>query len=521
MLQTDLKNSIDLRRNGAARLRLAAIVESSNDAIVGMSLVGIIESWNHAAESLYGYEASEMLGHPTAILLPPDISDELPDLLEKVKAGERISGYETVRMRKDGLCIHVSLTISPIKDDDGEIAGAAMTSRDLTFQKRSEELLRTRSGMEATALLAGGVAHDLNNLMAAVLGNAELLALEFQDRPQALNNLDVILTSAQMAGRLAHELLAYARGGRHQCIAVNLNEVVKQILGNQMNVLRPGISVRQHLSPDLPNVEADPMQMNQVLLNLTMNAIEAIQGKGEITITSERKIVDDSFAVTHIGLKSGPHVVLSVLDTGCGMSDEVLSQVFKPFFSTKSPGRGMGLAAVYGIVKNHGGHIRAEGNSGGGACFTVFLPASARAQDSISNSPQTLGGGNETILVVDDEAQLLMINRRILEASGYQVLTARDGAEAIRVANEFSGAIHLVVLDMAMPVMDGAEAFTLLKQVRPSCKVIISSGYDLNDSAKTLLESGADSYLQKPFRLTDLTNEVRRLLDAKDGQNSR
>jgi len=512
---TQLTHPSAPHRNGVAVRRLAAIVESSNEAIIGKALDGTIESWNHAAEVLYGYTASEVIRHPISLLLPAGYKDELPQLLSRVKAGERIDGYETRRVRKDGQCIDVALNISPILDDDGRITGAATITRDLTLQRRAEEVLRMRASMEATALLAGGVAHDLNNLMAAVLGNAELLALEFHDRPHTLDSLDVILTSAQMAGRLAQELLAFAQGGRHQSVVVNLNTAVKQVLGVQTKLLPTGVTLTPHLAPDLLNVEADPAQMDQVLLNLTLNAIEAVDGPGEITITTQNMDVDAKFAETHLGLKPGPHIMLSVSDTGHGMTAEVLSQVFKPFFSTKAQGRGLGLAAVYGIVKNHGGYVAADAKAGEGTTLTAYLPATTRVPSKTSGTPTLVAGGHETILVVDDEAQLLMINRRILEAHGYNVLTARDGAEAIRVANEFNGDIHLVVLDMAMPVMDGTKAFSLLKQVRPSCKVILSSGFDLDDSARSLLNAGADAYLQKPFRLSDLTSEVRRLLDSK------
>lgn len=515
MGQNRIKQITDPRDDGATLRRLSAIVECFSDAIIGKSLDGIIESWNSAAEKLYGYTASEMIGRPITVLLPPGSAEEVSLLLNRIRAGEQIDGFETARVRKDGQHVQVSLTISPVIDENGRIMGAATIARDLTLQKKAEEVLRNRSSMEATALLAGGVAHDLNNLMAAVLGNAELLSLEFQDRPQTLDSLDVILTSAQMAGRLAHELLAYARGGRRQSIPVNLNDIVQQILSIQRHALRQDILVAERLAPDLDSVEADPTQMNQILFNLTMNAIEAIEGAGKITITTQNKKVDASFAVEHAGLNPGAYIVLTVSDMGCGMTPEVLSNVFKPFFSTKGPGRGLGLAAVYGIVKNHGGYITAEGNAGEGATLSVYLPATRHKVDQRSDKSISLSGGNETILVVDDESHILMINRRILEASGYQVLTARDGAEAVRVASEFGGEIHLVVLDMAMPVMGGAQAFSLLKQVHPSCKVIISSGYDLNDSAKSLLDAGADSFLQKPFRLTDLTSEVRRLLDAK------
>jgi CheY-like chemotaxis protein len=318
-----------------------------------------------------------------------------------------------------------------------------------------------------------------------------------------------------MAGKLAQELLAYARGGRHQSIVLNPNDVIQQILSIQRNALRHGITLKQRLAQDILSVEADPAQMNQVLLALTMNSIEAIERNGEITISTRNMDVDSGFAEKHIGLKPGPHVVLIVSDTGCGMSAEVLSHVFKPFFSTKAPGRGLGLAAVYGIVKNHGGYISAESKEGEGASITVYLPATSRMPDKIPAATTSVAGGQETILVVDDEAQILMVNRRILEASGYRVLTARDGADALRVVNEFSGDIHLVVLDMAMPIMDGSEAFTRLKKARPECKVIISSGFGLDDSVKSLLDAGADAFLQKPFLLADLTREVRRLLDAK------
>lgn len=515
MQQSRLAHNENPREDAVVRRRFAAIVESSSDAIVGMEFDGLITSWNRAAERLFGYKASEAIGRPLALLLPSGTDDEMMELLSRTKSGERNDPIDTLRSGKAGQSFSVAQGISPIYDDDGRIIGAAAIFRDLTEQKRAENARRSQSSMEATSLLAGGIAHDLNNLMAAVLGNAELVALEFQDRPSALARLDVILTSAQMAGRLAQELLAYARGGRHQSIVVDLNEIVRQILSIQKSALHPGISLHQHLAPDILRVEADPTQMNQVLLNLTMNAIEAIQDKGEITITTRNKEIDSRTAETLAGLKPGPHVVISVSDTGCGMTAEVLPHVFEPFFSTKAQGRGLGLAAAYGIVKNHGGYIAAESIVGKGSCVTVILPATARELVMTPDAPQTDVDGSETILVVDDEAVILAVNRYILETHGYRVLTARDGAEAFRVASEFTGDIHLVVLDMAMPVMDGTEAFALLKKVRPKARVIISSGYDLNDSAKSLLEAGADAFLQKPFRLIELTNEVRRVLDAR------
>lgn len=505
----------DQRAAATAMRRLAAIVESASDAIIGISLDGTIESWNKAAEHLFGYSESEAGGQAVSILLPPDFEDELPELLKRIRAGETIEAYEAVRARKDGVQIAVSLTLSPILDETGAIAGAATIARDWTRRKQQEEFVRTRSVMEASTMLAGGVAHDLNNLMTAVMGHAELLAEAFRNHPGAQESLDAILTSAQMAGRLAHELLAYARGGRYQSALISLNDIASSILRVQASTLRSGCNLQQDLAADLPNIEADPTQMNHVVLNLMLNAIEAVGPQGEIAVKTQTMEVDGEYAAHHTGLQPGTYAVLSVTDSGDGMDAEVLSQVFKPFYSTKATGRGLGLAAAYGIVKNHGGYIEARSTVGEGSCFTVYLPATTREAGVAGDTPLSRAGGHETILVVDDEAQILMINRRILEAHGYHVLTARDGAEAFRVATEFSGDIHLVVLDMAMPVMDGAKAFSLIKQVRPSCKVIISSGYGLNDVTRSLLDAGADAILQKPFHITDLTAEVRRLLDLK------
>jgi len=500
--------------NGNEPDKIAAIVQLECEAIIEHSLDGTIVSWNSGAEKLYGYPASEAIGSPISILLPAGTDDDLPTLLHNVKLGKSIENYAAARVRKDGKYVEVTLSMSPLFDRNGKITGASTIARDLTQHNRANEVLRALSSMEATTLLAGGVAHDLNNLMAAVLGNAELLALEFRGNGNAQDSIDVILTSAQMAGRLAQELLAFAQGGRHESAVLNLNNTVQEVLAVQRSVKPEGISLRTCFAHDLKNVEADSAQMGQLFHNLTMNAIEAIEGDGEIVIATGNKVLDEVFAKTYFGMKPGPHVVVSVTDTGCGMTEEVLGNIFKPFFSTKGQGRGLGLAAVYGIATNHGGCVTAESKSGNGTCITVYLPVTTLQPVNQPEANIERSKGNETILVVDDEAQLVMLNRRILEANGYKVLTARDGEEAVRVASEFEGDIHLVVLDMAMPVMGGAKAFTLLKQVRPACKIIISSGYDLNDQVRSLLTSGADAFLQKPFRLTELTSEVRRLLDS-------
>lgn len=504
----------------SAALKLAALAESTSDAIIGLAVDGTIDSWNIGAKALYGYTTAEAVGRNISMLAPKGAEDEFPAKILRIKAGERLVNFETTQIRKYGQTQVVALTMSPLLDEYGTISGVATIARDITSQKRTHDALRALSNMEATTLLAGGVAHDLNNLMAAVLGHAELLAMEFRDRPAAMGSVDVILGSAQLAGRLAQELLAFAQGGRYESAVVNMNKIVQQVLGLQIAHVPQGVTIKQELAADLNSVVADPTQMAHALHNLIKNAIEAVDGQGRILIKTCNAVLTEQTVAEHGGLRPGQHVVVTVSDSGHGMSEDVVANAFKPFYSTKGLGRGLGLAAVYGISKNHGGHVTASSPPGKGAVVTIYLPSTTRESIEIPVVPSGELRGSETILVVDDEAQLLMLNRRILEANGYHVLTARDGAEALRVSEEFAGDIHLVVLDMAMPVMDGAKAFALLKQARPDCKVIISSGYDLNDKVRSLLVAGADAFLQKPFRLTDLTSEVRRLLNSQQVDES-
>jgi CheY-like chemotaxis protein len=309
-------------------------------------------------------------------------------------------------------------------------------------------------------------------------------------------------------------MLAFARGGKYQAQVMNLNGAVLDTLRLQEGSFPPQISIERYMKEDLWNINADPTQMSQVVMNLCINASEAIEGSGRIVIRTDNIDVDEEFAKFHTGMKSGPYVYLSVEDTGCGMDHETVLKVFEPFFTTKFQGRGLGLAAVYGIVKNHDGYINVYSEKGIGTIFKVYIPATDESVNNIIEKKKKCSGGTETILLIDDDDTVVEVTRRILEKYGYQVLIAKNGQEAVDYVKKYNEVIHLAILDIGMPVMDGVTAFPLLREARPDMKIIVCSGYDLDSTAMSLLDSGALSFLQKPFKIDSLCHTIRNILDT-------
>ena len=408
-------------------------------------------------------------------------------------------------------------------------------ARDITERVRAEEAMLEASRLEATATLAGGIAHDFNNLMTGVLGNAELLEMELtgaagvSGHPNPVDMLGVISESARKASRLAQQLLAYAQGGKYQPRAMNLNGIVGEVvrLWREEMTLPAGVQIVCRADPSLRDVEADATQMSEVVLNLLTNAVEAVENGGSITVTT-RNI--DVGAVAIADLDPGPYVCLSVRDTGRGMSARVRDRAFEPFFTTKFQGRGMGLAAAYGIVRNHGGQILVRSEEGQGATFEVYLPA-LRADAGTAETPsmpeivaeafegvptvvaeRTPVASPRTILIIEDDELVSRLALRMVTRFGHCPLVARDGLEAVKIARTYDGEIHLALLDMGLPIMSGEEAYPLLMEARPGLKVIIYSGYRLDASAQALLDAGASTFIQKPFRMHVLEQAIRQAL---------
>lgn len=432
-------------------------------------------------------------------------------LLESVKQGEAIGFWEYRIRRKDGVYRWFSENASLILNDCKKPIARVGTLRDITHRKQAEEAVRAASRMEATATLAGGIAHDFNNLMTAVLGNAELLELKFGNDPSVLKKLQTISEAAVRAGTLAQQMLAFARGGKYQPAVTNLNEVIEHVMLFEERSIPQNVQVVRDLTPDLWNTFSDAIQIGQVVMNLTMNAIEALDGAGTITLTTRNRTLVKEDCPTSLG--PGRYVCMVIKDDGPGMTEEILARVFEPFFTTKFQGRGLGLAAAYGIVMNHGGYIGASSVPGEGALFEVFLPATECMEKVKLPLQEKLPLGSETVLIADDELEVLNSFREVLQRLGYSVITVEDGAQAIEVARSHPTPIHAVILDMAMPNMGGEEAFGPVTRLLPKAKILICSGYDLGPAVQRLLDEGARAFLRKPVRVAELATELRRALD--------
>jgi signal transduction histidine kinase/ActR/RegA family two-component response regulator len=375
--------------------------------------------------------------------------------------------------------------------------------------RRTAEARAVAARMEATATLAAGVAHDFNNLMTGVMANSEVLRRDLAADPDGLQTLATIIECADRGGRLAQQLLAFARGGKYQPAVVDLNAMVRDTLRVEAHTVGGGVTLRTELAPDLQPVEADPTQISQVISNLHRNAVEALGGHGTITIATRNLPPEPERPAALADLPQGNYVAISVADSGPGMTDDTRARIFEPFFTTKTGGRGMGLAASYGIVTHHGGQIDVQSSPGGGTVFTVYLPAATRRPPA-PRAP--VGPGRRaTVLFVDDEVAILSATRRLLETEGHQVLTADNAHDAIRIARG-SRPIDVILLDLRMPGLSGVEAFEPLAAAQPRARIILCSGYELDGAARALLDRGAAEFVRKPFRLEDLTAAIGRAL---------
>lgn len=510
---TERKRSETALEQSEEKYRL--LVESTHDWVWTINTEGTLTFSNQAVRRILGYEVPEVLGIRILDFLLPEDQEKCRQLMEqamKTQIGLKDISFRMVQ--KDGAIRHLECSAQPLLTSSGMLQGFAGIARDVTDRNRHEEAQRAANRLKATATLAGGIAHDFNNLMLAVLGNAEILQLDLADHPDALPLLADITKAARKASDLSQQLLAYARGGKYRPQILNLNDAIRIMLSTPEAQVPSHINVRLELESALSSIQADSNQMNQILLNLTRNAIEAIQDQGEILIRTRNVQLDQEFVATHPGLIPGKYIQLTFQDNGIGMDEHTRSHIFEPFFSTKFLGRGLGLPAIYGIVKNHQGDILVESEPEKGTCVQIFLPAAEPAL--LPTTPQTPTDMKVelTILVVDDDEMVLDISQRILTRLGYQVLLAPDGQKAVEIVKTRGENIHLVILDLGMPILDGTRAFPLLREAKPDLKVILSSGYELDSAAQALLNAGAIAFLHKPFRTETLVEEIQKALQS-------
>ena len=501
----------------ADQARLAAIVECSDDAIVSKTVDGIVVNWNHGAERLYGYLAEEMIGRPISVLFAADQYQEYLRIMEKVRKGERLSAYETVRRRKDGTNITVSADICPIEVREGEIVGASKIARDITRMKQLEEQFRQAQKMEAVGQLAGGVAHDFNNLLTIISCCSEALLLEASPEDPARGLLTEIQKAGERAAALTRQLLAFSRKQVLMPKVLDLNAVVANCDKMLKRLVDEDVDLVSVLDPALGRVRTDPGQIDQVLMNLVVNARDAMPQGGKLTIETANITLDGAYCRAHAEVKPGRYVMLAVSDTGCGMDEATKTRIFEPFFTTKEQGKGtgLGLAMVYGFIRQSGGHIYVYSEPGLGTTFKLYLPEVEAAPSPSELAPNREGmpQGTETILLAEDDAAVRALARRVLESCGYTVLEAAHGGEAIRLLEKYDRPVHLLVSDVVMPEMGGRELAHRVVSLKPGIKVLCLSGYTADSVIRHGVLESEIAFLQKPYTPSMLVRKVREVLD--------
>jgi len=633
----------------SAKALLAAIVASSDDAIVSKTPEGIVTSWNDAAAGLFGYTAAEMIGQPITRLIPPDRLGEKTQIMAQLAQGAPTKSFETLRRRKDGTLVEVAISVSPLRDSAGRFLGACSIFRDIsarnrgqihraeladrldhiyrqvpgviyqfqlrpdgtsclpfmseaarqifevapdaaredsavifnkvhpedlpalhagiaesartlqphnhefrfrrtngtiswlrgssmpergadgtvtwhgfisdiTENRRIEHKLVESAKLESLGVLAGGIAHDFNNLLTGILGNASLARLELPPTSLGQPMIDQIEIAARRAADLCKQMLAYSGQGRFVIQPLDLNKLIQDTTHLLQISIAKNCVLRFNLAPGLPPVKADATQLRQVIMNLVINASEAIGSRsGVLALGTGVARVDEEYLRgfrPDASPAPGDYVYVEVSDNGCGMDTATLGKIFDPFFTTKFTGRGLGLAAVLGIVRGHKGGLKVYSEPGKGTTFKLFFPVAAgKAQDSASPFPPAAGFRSAgTVLIVDDEETVRTVAARMLERLGFAAVLAVDGREAMEKFRAEPTRFAFVLLDLTMPHLDGEETFRQMRQIRPGVRVILTSGFNQQEAVTRFTGKGLAGFIQKPFELTKLTQVVRAVM---------
>ena len=498
--------------------QLEAVIDASPLAIIRLDLQGNVQAWSRAAEQLFGWRQEEVLGRPLPTV-PDGGSQEFRALLERTARGEVLTGYTTRRRRKDGTLADIRLWTAPLFGAAGEVRGKIAIVADITEQMRLEQQLTHSQKMEAIGRLAGGVAHDFNNVITVVSGYGHMILDGVQNDPDLREAAEEVLKAASRAAALANQLLTFSRHQVIQPAVIELNALVSDMQRMLRRVIGEQIDLQAVVRPEVGLVRADVGQIEQVLMNLVVNARDAMPGGGTLTVETANVVLDESYSRTHPGVGPGNYVMLAVSDTGTGMDPETRSHIFEPFFTTKERGKGtgLGLSIVYGIIKQHGGDIWVYSEPEKGTTFKIYLPqvAAGSATDVAADPASTRLFGDETVLLVEDEPGVRKLVRGILEQHGYIVIEAESGPQALEMDAGHEGRIDLLLTDVVLPEMSGREVADALTLRRSGIKVLYLSGYtDHVVMDRGVLAEGA-SFLQKPFTPEVLARKIREVLDDR------
>jgi len=527
---TQRKRGEDALRQSEQRYRMLA--ENVREVIWTMDYDLDITYISPSVESLLGYTYEEAKSLLLRNLLTPEsyrlaMSTFTKDFGYKQTREQHdpfhYIALELQHIRKDGSKVWTEVTLNHLLSEEGVPVGLIAVTRDISERKIAEGEKRRLEGqllqaerMKAVGTLAGGIAHDFNNLLMGIQGNASLMLMDIDSNHPYYERMKNVEEYVRKGSELTRQLLGFARGGKYEVKPTDLGDLIRKS-SVMFERTKKEIRIRIDTQPELWTVEVDQGQIEQALLNLYVNAWQAMPGGGELAVVLNNAVVDDALAETH-QIRPGRYVSISITDNGVGMDEMTKQRIFEPFFTTKKMGRGtgLGLASVYGIVRNHGGVIEVESARGKGSTFVIFLPASDKAVKEESKTVEDILFGNETILLVDDEEMIVEVGSQMLERLGYTVMIAHNGHEAVEIFRKNHTGIDLVIMDMIMPEMGGGQAFKGLKEIDPDVCVVLSSGYSIDGQAKEILDQGCRGFIQKPFDLKDLSGKIRKILDERD-----
>ncbi len=500
-----------------------AILENIEEGYYEVDIKGNFTLFNDAFCKITGYSRDELMGMNSRDYMNPEDVKKVYNAFNKVHTTlEPAKNVEWKTLRPDGSKRDIEASASLIKDREGQSIGFRGIIRDVTERKLAEEnkkrleaQIQAAQRLESLGTLAGGIAHDFNNLLMVIQGRTSLMLMNIHDAHHHFEHLNVIEDHVKNAAGLTKQLLGLARGGKYEVKPVNPNEIVSRS-SEMFGRTKKEITIHSKYQEDIWVVEADQRQIEQVLLNIYVNAWQAMPGGGELYLKTKNVEIDEDYSMSY-QVDPGRYVKISITDVGVGMDEATLQRIFDPFFTTKEMGRGtgLGLASAYGIIKNHGGFINVYSEKGHGTTFNIYLQATEKVATEEKEQGVDIQKGSETVLLIDDEEMILDVVKELLEGLGYKVFLAKNGTEATETYKRNWEKIDLVILDMIMPGMSGSDTFDRLKKINPDIKIVLSSGYSMNGQANEILNRGCNGFIQKPIKIADLSQKLREILDDR------